>query len=80
MSPLALTFDLCEGGTENAWKRRAYSNKEHRRTLNKNKHRPAVYCAGCWAFICSIKYLVATVDKLIKVDLECNQAEHFATP
>lgn len=70
----------CEGETENAWKRRAYINKDRRQTWNKNKHRPAACYAVCWAFIYFIKYLVATVDKLRKVDIQCNQAKRSARP
>ena len=60
----------CEGETASAWKRRACNDIDHHQTPNNDKLRPAAFCAVCWAFGCSTKYLVEVVDKLIKVDLQ----------
>jgi len=69
----------CEGGTDSALYRRAF-NRPRPQIANDNNLTSAAWCAVCSVFGCSKKYLAGTVDELIKVDLECNQAEHFAEP
>ena len=71
-----MSFDLCADGTATD----CASCRNRRLILNASALGFLPWCVACWVFGYFTKYLAGVVDKLTKVDLECNQAERSATP